>query len=128
MADPFGGDPLGAADALRVEAHQLREAARALAKQALEARANAQRLREQARTAVITAEQLTRLRTELRENVEALASRLRKLGVPPETVVVAVRGISREAAQMTINPLPHADRLALTYDLVRWAVQAYYAA
>jgi hypothetical protein len=128
VADSYDSSALEAADALRMEAHQLRETSRALARQALEARTSAKIIKERARATLIVIEETARLNAELRKTVEALAARLRKLGVAPETVVMAVKGISNEAAQTAVAPLRPAERLALTNDLVQWAVEAYYAA
>ena len=128
MADSYDSGALEAADALRMEAHQLRETSRALARQALEARTSAKIIKQRARAALIVIEETARVNAELRKTVEALAARLRELGVGPETVVMAVKGISNEAAQTAVVPLRPAERLALTNDLVQWAVEAYYAA
>jgi ferritin-like protein len=116
------------ADALRVEAHQLRETSRALARQALEARTGAKIIKERVRVTRIVTEETATVNAELRKTVEALAARLRKLGVPPETVVMAVKDISNDAAKAAVVPLRASERLALTHDLVQWAVEAYYAA
>jgi ferritin-like protein len=128
VADSYDSGALEAADALRMEAHQLRETSRALARQALEARTSAKIIKQRARAALIVIEETARVNAELRKTVEALAARLRELGVGPETVVMAVKGISNEAAQTAVVPLRPAERLALTNDLVQWAVEAYYAA
>ena len=127
VANPYGSDSTRDADALRLKAEQLREASRALARQALEARTEAQRLGKRAKTASQASERLTLVHADLRKNVEALAVHLRKMDVPPERVVTSVKAIGSEAAQMSLIPLPHIERTALTRDLVRWAVDAYYA-
>jgi hypothetical protein len=128
MGDSEQGQPEGGADQLRLQTHELREQARALARQAFDARTDARILRERASSARHMSARLAAANHELRDTVEALAKSLRRLDVPPETLIVAVKGISDEAARANTLPPDRADRTAFTSDLVRWAIHAYFAA
>ena len=130
MADVDNAGPLAPADALRVEAHALREMSRTLARQALEARLFAETAAERSASPIESAERAANATRELQRTVEALVVRLRELGQRPDTLVVAMKAISAEAAKDVdgVVPLERAHRLALTHDLVRWAVRAYHAA
>jgi hypothetical protein len=64
-------------------------------------------------------------RATLRRAVELYARDLRRRGVPPERMIVAVKGVVRRAAASPA-PLPEPERLIP--DLVEWSVAAYFAA
>jgi hypothetical protein len=69
------------------------------------------------------------LREELREKVAAHARLMRRLDVPAERVIVAVKDVATDAARNSLAP--HASDWAtmrdLRDDLVRWTIDAYYA-
>jgi hypothetical protein len=64
------------------------------------------------------------LGTHLRASVTGYVGALRADGVPAERVVVAVKGIVREA---TPPRLDVHDARALMDEVVRWSIEAYYA-
>lgn len=64
-------------------------------------------------------------RTALRRAVERYARELRRSGVPPERMIVAVKSVVRRAA-IAPDPLPEPEHLIP--DLVQWSVAAYFAA
>ena len=64
-------------------------------------------------------------RLALRRAVERYARDLRRSGVPPERMIVAVKSVVRRAAADR-SPLPEPEHLIP--DLVQWSVAAYFAA
>ena len=64
-------------------------------------------------------------KAELRVAVERYARDLRRQGVPPERMIVAVKGVVRRAAAAP-HALPEPEHLIP--DLVQWSVAAYFAA
>ena len=64
-------------------------------------------------------------RLALRRAVERYARDLRRAGVPPERMIVAVKSVVRRAA-VHRSPLPEPEHLIP--DLVQWSVAAYFAA
>jgi hypothetical protein len=67
----------------------------------------------------------TLIRDRLRETVTTLASFERAKGEPPERMVVLLKGIVAEAEG---EKLDWADAQSLLDDVVRWGIEAYYAA
>jgi hypothetical protein len=61
---------------------------------------------------------------EARAAVDAFAARLRADGVPPERMLVLVKAAVRDSAP---GVLDQAQLHALTEDVVRWSIEAYYA-
>ena len=66
---------------------------------------------------------LERIRAELNASVTRYAHLLRALGEPPERALVVIKVAFSEAA-----PHQDDDNRAVLEDIVRWAVDAYYAA
>lgn len=64
-------------------------------------------------------------RAVLRRAVERYARDLRRAGVPPERMIVAVKSVVRRAA-VAPDPLPEPEHLIP--DIVQWCVAAYFAA
>jgi len=64
------------------------------------------------------------VREQLRDVVSSYVSILRRDGAPPERVIVLVK----EAVEASDLPLEIGRRRALMEEVVRWAVDAYYAA
>ncbi|HEX6059550.1 MAG TPA: hypothetical protein VFZ11_11100 [Gemmatimonadaceae bacterium] len=64
-------------------------------------------------------------KAELRVAVERYARDLRRQGVPPERMIVAVKGVVRRAAAAP-HALPEPEHLIP--ELVQWSVAAYFAA
>jgi hypothetical protein len=67
----------------------------------------------------------TPLRAELRASVTAYVRHLRDDGVPPERMLVLVKTAMRES---TPSELDSQEARTLLEDVVRWSVDAYYAA
>ena len=65
-------------------------------------------------------------REALREAVTRYVLRLKWTGVPPERVLVLVKTLVADTARSADPPLHEAG--ALTHDVVRWSLDAYYAA
>lgn len=65
------------------------------------------------------------VRDRLRETVTALASLERTKGVPPEKMLVLLKAILVEAKA---EKLDASDAQSLLDDVVRWGIEAYYAA
>ena len=65
------------------------------------------------------------LRAELRDSVTAYVRHLRDDGVPPERMLVLVKSALRESTPLELDAL---EARALMEDVVRWSVDAYYAA
>jgi hypothetical protein len=64
-------------------------------------------------------------RAALRLAVERYARDLRREGVPPERMIVAVKGVVKRATAAP-HPLPDAEQLVP--DLVQWSIAAYFSA
>jgi hypothetical protein len=64
-------------------------------------------------------------RATLRQAVERYARDLRRQGVPPERMIVAVKGVVKRATA-SAHPLPEPEYLIP--DLVQWSIAAYFAA
>lgn len=114
-------------DGLRVQAHALRESACALVARSIELRAESRGLPGRAAE---NAENAEAILGELRTSIEGLAKVLRELGEPPEQAVKHIKLIRDEAVTLVRSQCPTTtrDQLAVTKDLVRWAIDAYYAA
>lgn len=65
------------------------------------------------------------VRDRLRDTVAALATLERTKGVPPEKMLMLLKGIVLDAEG---EKLDAADARSLMDDVVRWGIQAYYAA
>lgn len=65
------------------------------------------------------------LREQLRNAVAAIAGRERKKGAPPEKVVTLLKGLTLNASA---DQLESCDTRSLIEDVVRWGIEAYYAA
>jgi hypothetical protein len=66
-----------------------------------------------------------RVRDELRDKVAALARSQRAEGVPPERMVTMLKDLIHDAHA---DALEWSDARALNDDVVRWGIEAYYAA
>ena len=64
-------------------------------------------------------------RVALRQAVEHYARDLRRQGVPPERMIVAVKGVVKRATA-SAHPLPEPEYLIP--DLVQWSITAYFSA
>jgi hypothetical protein len=64
-------------------------------------------------------------RAALRQAVERYARDLRREGVPPERMIVAVKGVVKRA---TAAPQSLPDAEHLVPDLVQWSIAAYFSA
>jgi hypothetical protein len=65
---------------------------------------------------------------ELRGAVQAYVARLKAVGAPPESVVVAVKAATASGALLAWQSHDtRREAAALTERVVRWSVQAYYA-
>ena len=64
-------------------------------------------------------------RSALRQAVEGYARDLRREGVPPERMIVAVKSVVKRA---TAAPYPLPDAEHLVPDLVQWSIAAYFSA
>jgi hypothetical protein len=99
-------------------------AARAQARLAAEEYVQLRRRAEASRTeALELCAQAARLSESLRESVAAYVSMLRQADVPPERAIVMVKGAMCES-----DPLPDKHQRHVVEEVVRWAVDAYYAA
>lgn len=65
------------------------------------------------------------LRDKLRDTVAAIAGLERAKGVPPEKVLMLLKGLVIDADS---EKLDAGEARALTNDVVRWGIEAYYAA
>ena len=65
------------------------------------------------------------VRDRLRDTVAALATLERTKGVPPEKMLMLLKGIVLDAEG---EKLDAADARSLMDDVVRWGIEAYYAA
>ena len=65
------------------------------------------------------------LRDKLRDTVAAIAGLERARGVPPEKVLMLLKGLVIDA---DAERLDAGDVRSLTNDVVRWGIEAYYAA
>lgn len=65
------------------------------------------------------------LRDKLRDTVAAIAGLERAKGVPPEKVLMLLKGLVIDADADTLDV---GEARALTNDVVRWGIEAYYAA
>lgn len=73
--------------------------------------------------ALIGDEQL--LRDKLRDTVAAIAGLERAKGMPPEKVLMLLKGLVIDADAETLDV---GEARSLTNDVVRWGIEAYYAA
>lgn len=65
------------------------------------------------------------LADKLRDTVAAIAGMERAKGVPPEKVLMLLKGLVMDAEA---EKLDVGEARALTSDVVRWGIEAYYAA
>ena len=65
------------------------------------------------------------LRDKLRDTVTAIAGLERAKGVPPEKVLMLLKGLVIDA---DAEKLDAGEARSLTDDVVRWGIEAYYAA
>jgi hypothetical protein len=65
------------------------------------------------------------LRDKLRDTVAAIAGLERAKGVPPEKVLMLLKGLVIDA---DAEKLDVGEARSLTNDVVRWGIEAYYAA
>jgi hypothetical protein len=65
------------------------------------------------------------LRDRLHDTVSALAGLERAKGVPPEKVLMLLKGLIVDADAEKLDAV---DARSLTDDVVRWGIEAYYAA
>lgn len=122
------GNPLTAAqrDALRVDARETRERARAIAAESL-------RLRTTAKARQMTADTLVAASKELRDRLRAMvvkhARLTRALGEPAEQVIIEVKTMASAAeddVREAGRTLDRRDAQTLRDDLVRWTIDAYF--
>ena len=66
-----------------------------------------------------------RLRDKLRDTVAAIAGMERAKGVPPEKVLMLLKGLVIDAETEKLDVV---EARSLTNDVVRWGIEAYYAA
>ena len=120
--------PLTAAqrDALRSDARETRERARAVAAESL-------RLRTSAKAEVMAADAIVAASKELRDQLRAMmvkhARLTRALGEPPEHALVEVKSLASAAiddARAGRANIDRRDAQMLRDDLVRWTIDAYF--
>lgn len=112
---------------LKAAAHAARQRSRDLVGRALVRQAVNETLLGRSRELM---QQTVAAQSDLRRSVVEYVMTLRQLGEPPESVVVLVKSMVEESASYSedaahIDPL---RRRALRDQLVRWAIDGYYAA
>lgn len=113
-------------DALRSDARETRERARAVAAESLRLRGNAKTQRMTADALVITSKEL---RDQLRAMMVKHARLTRALGEPPEHAVIEVKSLASAAvddARAGRSKIDTRDAQMLQDDLVRWTIDAYF--
>lgn len=120
--------PLTAAqrEALRADARDTRERARAVAAESLRLRWNAKEQRMSADARVTVSKDL---RDRLRAMVVKHARLTRALGEPPERAILEVKTLASAAVddvRATISTVDTREAQALRDDLVRWTIDAYF--
>ena len=113
-------------DALRSDARETRERARAVAAESLRLRGNAKTQRMTADALVITSKEL---RDQLRAMMVKHARLSRALGEPPEHAVIEVKSLASAAvddARAGRSKIDTRDAQMLQDDLVRWTIDAYF--
>ena len=113
-------------DALRSDARETRERARAVAVESLRLRGSAKTQRMTADALVITSKEL---RDQLRAMMVKHARLTRALGEPPEHAVIEVKSLASAAvddARAGRSKIDTRDAQMLQDDLVRWTIDAYF--
>ena len=122
------GTPLTSAqrEALRADARETRERARAVAAESL-------RLRTSSRAQNMTADALVAASKDLRDRLRAMAvkhARLtRALGETPEQAIIEVKSLASAAVKDVTTSryrVDHREEQMLRDDLVRWTIDAYF--
>ncbi|HTI63791.1 MAG TPA: hypothetical protein VL524_09765 [Gemmatimonadaceae bacterium] len=122
------GSPLTPAqrDALRADARDTRERARAVAAESLRLRSNAKEQRMSADSRVTVSKDL---RDRLRAMVVKHARLTRALGEPPEQAILEVKTLASAAVddvRASVETVDTREAQALRDDLVRWTIDAYF--
>ena len=122
------GTPITSAqrEALRADARETRERARAIAAESLRLRTSAKVQRSNADALVAASKDL---RDRLRATAVKHAHLARALGEPPEHAIIEVKALASAAASEVSagrRRVDHRDEQMLRDDLVRWTIDAYF--